>query len=85
MAQDDDCGAIVCQSPSEEGKRYDRIQRDGRPPQPASKGTPVPELWLRDLDGELIEIFARLTDDEMTSKPVDESPVVLAHGTEPQK
>jgi len=41
------------------------------------KGTPFHELWLKDPDGSLIEIDARLTEAELAGKPADEAPVFL--------
>ncbi|MGC9271357.1 VOC family protein [Acidiphilium sp.] len=48
-----------------------------KPPRTTWKGTPLHELWLTDPDGTLIEIYARLTDAEMQSKPIDETPELL--------
>jgi arsenate reductase (thioredoxin) len=49
-----------------------------KPPRTTWKGTPLHELWLKDPDGNLIEIYARLTDVELASKPADEKPIFLA-------
>ena len=38
-------------------------------------GTPLHELWLRDPGGNLIEIYARLTDAELAEMPEDKEPV----------
>jgi hypothetical protein len=46
------------------------------------KGTSLHELWLTDPDGNLIEIYARLTDAELAQKPADEAPVFLVAGTD---
>lgn len=54
-----------------------------KPPRTTWKGTPLHELWLKDPDGNLVEIYARLTDGEMLEKPADEKPVYLVPGTEP--
>ncbi|MEX2130547.1 MAG: VOC family protein [Pseudohongiellaceae bacterium] len=54
-----------------------------KPPRTTWKGTPLHELWLKDPDGTLIEIYARLSDTELAEKPTDEQPVFLVHGTEP--
>ena len=54
-----------------------------KPPRTTWKGTPLHELWLTDPDGTLIEIYARLTDDELLLKPADEKPAFLVAGTEP--
>ena len=55
-----------------------------KPPRTTWKGTPLHELWLTDPDGTLIEIYARLTDDELALKPADELPEFLVPGTAPQ-
>lgn len=52
------------------------------PPRTTWKGTPLHELWLKDPDGTLIEIYARLTDMELARKPADDKPVFLVPGTE---
>jgi thioredoxin type arsenate reductase len=49
----------------------------GKPPRTTWKGTPLHELWLKDPDGNLIEIYARLTEAELAAKPADENPVFL--------
>jgi arsenate reductase len=48
-----------------------------KPPRTTWKGTPLHELWLKDPDGNLIEIYARLTEAELAAKPEDERPVLL--------
>lgn len=53
-----------------------------KPPRTTWKGTPLHELWLKDPDGTLIEIYARLTDTELARKPEDEMPEFLIAGTE---
>jgi len=55
-----------------------------KPPRTTWKGTPLHELWLKDPDGTLIEIYARLTDTQLAAKPADEMPEYLVAGTEPQ-
>jgi protein-tyrosine-phosphatase/catechol 2,3-dioxygenase-like lactoylglutathione lyase family enzyme len=55
-----------------------------KPPRTTWKGTPLHELWLKDPDGNLIEIYARLTDEELSGKPTDEMPEYLVAGTEPK-
>jgi arsenate reductase len=55
-----------------------------KPPRTTWKGTPLHELWLKDPDGTLIEIYARLTDGELAAKPADEMPEYLVAGTEQQ-
>ena len=52
-----------------------------KPPRTIRKGTPLHELWIKDPDGNLIEIYARLTEAEQTQKPTDEAPVFLVRGT----
>ena len=49
-----------------------------KPPRTTWKGTPLHELWLRDPDGNLVEVYARLTGSELAAKPADEQPVLLA-------
>lgn len=40
-------------------------------------GTPLHELWLKDPGGNLVELYARLTDDELAEMPADKQPVFL--------
>ncbi len=40
-------------------------------------GTPLHELWLRDPDGNLIEVYARLTKEEWAQRPTDLTPILL--------
>lgn len=54
-----------------------------KPPRTTWKGTPLHELWLKDPDGTLIEIYARLTDAELAARPADEMPEFLVPGTAP--
>ncbi|MDZ7735692.1 MAG: VOC family protein [Gammaproteobacteria bacterium] len=54
-----------------------------KPPRTTWKGTPLHELWLSDPDGNLIEIYARLTVEELAARPADEMPAYLVAGTEP--
>ena len=69
-----DKGAVI--------EAYRRAARAGwpveKPPRTTWKGTPLHELWLKDPDGNLIEIYARLTADELAQRPADEQPVALA-------
>ena len=53
-----------------------------KPPRTTWKGTPLHELWLVDPDGNLIEIYARLTDGELAQKPEDEAPLFLLPATD---
>lgn len=48
-----------------------------KPPRTTWKGTPLHEVWLKDPDGNLIEIYARLTEAELAGKPADGAPVFL--------
>lgn len=47
------------------------------------RGTPLHELWLRDPTGYGIEVYARLTPEELKEMPVDQEPCYLVSGTEP--
>jgi arsenate reductase len=49
-----------------------------KPPRTTWRGTPLHELWLTDPDGTLIEVYARLTDEELAQKPENLEPVALA-------
>ncbi|PIQ29288.1 glyoxalase [bacterium (Candidatus Blackallbacteria) CG17_big_fil_post_rev_8_21_14_2_50_48_46] len=44
------------------------------------RGTPLHELWLKDPDGNLIEIYARLTPEELAQMPEDQAPLFLTKG-----
>lgn len=48
-----------------------------KPPRTTWKGTPLHELWLTDPDGTLVEIYARLTPQELAEMPADQQPVFL--------
>ena len=52
-----------------------------KPPRTTWKGTPLHELWLEDPDGNLIEIYARLTDEELSHMPHDQEPIFLVPQT----
>lgn len=54
-----------------------------KPPRTTWRGTPLHELWLRDPTGYLIEIYARLTPDELAHMPADQQPTFLVPGTAP--
>jgi catechol 2,3-dioxygenase-like lactoylglutathione lyase family enzyme len=41
------------------------------------RGTPLHELWLKDPDGTLIEIYSRLTPEELSQMPEDKEPLLL--------
>jgi protein-tyrosine-phosphatase/catechol 2,3-dioxygenase-like lactoylglutathione lyase family enzyme len=49
-----------------------------KPPRTTWRGTPLHELWLADPDGTLVEVYARLTDDELAQKPANLEPTALA-------
>lgn len=51
-----------------------------KPARTTWRGTPLHELWLKDPDGNLIEIHARLTDQERAEVPEDLEPWVLVGG-----
>lgn len=65
---------------------YDRASEVGwtieKPPRTTWRGTPLHELWLTDPDGNLVEIYARLTDAELAERPDDSEPVLLVPPTE---
>jgi arsenate reductase len=48
-----------------------------KPPRTTWRGTPLHELWLVDPDGNLVEVYARLTDAELAGKPADLEPTPL--------
>jgi len=48
-----------------------------KPPRTTWRGTPLHELWLKDPDGTLIEIYALLTWDELAGMPDDMEPLLL--------
>lgn len=47
-------------------------------PRTTWRGTPLHELWLEDPDGNLVELYARLTDEELAGRPADLEPTALA-------
>ena len=49
-----------------------------KPPRTTWRGTPLHELWLEDPDGNLVEVYARLTAEELAQKPEDLEPTALA-------
>ncbi len=61
---------------------YHRAREAGlhveKPPRTTWMGTPLHELWLKDPDGNLIELYARLTEEEIAQRPADAQPVWLA-------
>lgn len=48
-----------------------------KPPRTTWRGTPLHELWLKDPDGTLIEIYARLSPEELKQMPNDMEPIFL--------
>ena len=60
-----------------------RAQTDGIIVSDAAKttwrGTAMHQLWLEDPDGLKIEIYSRLTEDELKDAPEDLEPVLLVH------
>lgn len=48
-----------------------------KPPRTTWRGTPLHELWLLDPDGNLVEIYARLTESDLAAKPNDLEPTTL--------
>lgn len=48
-----------------------------KPPRTTWRGTPHHELGLEDPDGNLVEIYARLTPDDLAPKPEDLEPAAL--------
>ena len=52
-----------------------------KPPRTTWQEAPLHELWLEDPDGNLVEIYARLTDEELSNMPQDHVPVLLAPET----
>lgn len=48
-----------------------------KPARTTWRGTPLHELWLKDPDGNLVEVYARLTEDELREMPANQEPVVL--------
>jgi arsenate reductase (thioredoxin) len=49
-----------------------------KPPRTTWRGTPLHELWLEDPDGNLVEVYARLTPEELAGKPASLEPTPLA-------
>jgi arsenate reductase len=49
-----------------------------KPPRTTWMGTPLHEFWLKDPDGNLIELYARLSEEELAQRPADAQAVLLA-------
>jgi len=49
-----------------------------KPPRTTWLGTPLHELWLKDPDANLVEVYARLTEEELAQRPPDAQPIFLA-------
>ena len=66
---------------------YRRAKAQGvpivKPPRTTWRGTPLHELWLRDPTGYGIEVYARLTAQELASMPADQQPSYLVPGNGP--
>lgn len=60
---------------------YEKAVRAGwkvfKIPRTTWRGTPLHELWLRDPSGNLVEVYARLTPEELAEMPSDKEPTVL--------
>ena len=55
-----------------------------KPPRTTWRGTPLHELWLEDPDGNLVEVYARLTPKELATKPKTSNPLYWCRrGTRP--
>ena len=51
-----------------------------KPARTTWRGTPLHELWLTDPGGNLVEIYARLTAEELAEMPADKEPIFLVGG-----
>jgi arsenate reductase len=62
-------------------RAYDQARSAGfavaKPPRTTWRGTPLHELWLEDPDKNLVEVYARLTDDELSERPASLEPTAL--------
>jgi protein-tyrosine-phosphatase/catechol 2,3-dioxygenase-like lactoylglutathione lyase family enzyme len=54
-----------------------------KPARTTWRGTPLHELWLADPGGNLVEIYARLTAEELTAMPADKEPTLLSNDEGP--
>ncbi len=48
-----------------------------KPARTTWRGTPLHELWLEDPGGNLVEVYARLTEQERSQMPEDQEPLLL--------
>lgn len=48
-----------------------------KPARTTWRGTPLHELWLKDPGGNLVEVYARLTEQELREMPADKEPTFL--------
>lgn len=48
-----------------------------KPARTTWRGTPLHELWLKDPGGNLVEVYARLSDTELAEMPADQEPLFL--------
>lgn len=53
-----------------------------KPARTTWRGTPLHELWLKDPGGNLIEIYARLTPEELAEMPSDKEPTFLVESSQ---
>ena len=60
-----------------EGKARDAGWSIHKPARTTWRGTPLHELWLKDPDGNLIEVYARLNAEELAQMPEDKEPLFL--------
>ncbi|HUX18657.1 MAG TPA: hypothetical protein VMV63_05665 [Acidithiobacillus sp.] len=51
-----------------------------KPPRTTWRGTPLHELWLRDPTGYNLEVYARLTPEELAEMPADQEAIYLVPG-----
>ncbi len=53
-----------------------------KPPRSTWHGTPLHELWLKDPDGTLIEVYARMSTEDLQEMPPDKHATFLVSGTQ---
>jgi arsenate reductase len=49
-----------------------------KPARTTWRGTPLHELWLKDPGGNLVDIYARLSEAELAARPEDDAPIALS-------
>lgn len=52
-----------------------------KPARTTWRGTPLHELWLKDPGGNLIEVYARLTSEQLAEMPTDKEPLFLVQSS----